>query len=120
SIQDTMPGDDLVATGPVGSRVELAHVDVSAGVLSAELLARALMSGSVPLPARVDVDSAHVMVIDLPAGRAVSAVATVSGRDGRIVLVPKGGRLWVVTLRSGGSARDGRDFDGILRSWRLP
>lgn len=113
-------GLDLVAEGPAGAHVELAHLDVPAELRSPELVARALVSGSVPLPERVSTDAARVTVIDLPAGRAVSAEATVRGDDGRVVMLPKGGRLWVVVMGSGGSARDSRDFDAMLQSWRLP
>lgn len=112
-------GSDLVARGPAGSRVELAHLDVGKPQ-SPELLARALLSGSVPLPPGVSADAAKATVIDLPAGRAVSVSATVSGRDGRVVVVPKGSRLWLTVMSSEGSARATGDFEGILRSWRLP
>lgn len=120
SVNAAADGAELSASGPTGSRVELAHVDVPAGLRSPELLTGALMSGVGPVPPRVAVDAADVTVLDLPAGRAVSAKATVRGHDGRVVMVPKGDRMWLVVMRSGGSARDGRDFDGILQSWRLP
>ena len=113
-------GYDLGAEGPAGSRVELAHVDIPVEDQSAEGLARALVSGSVTLPRELSVHSGEVAVVDLPAGRAVSAGATTRGDDGRVVMVPKGSRLWIFVMSPGGSARDGDDFDAILRSWRLP
>ena len=117
---DGVAGYDLGAEGPVGSRVELAHVDVRVVDQSAEGLARALVSGSVALPRELSVHSDEVAVVDLPAGRAVSAGATTRGDDGRVVMVPKGSRVWIFVMSPGGSARDGDDFDAILRSWRLP
>jgi membrane protease YdiL (CAAX protease family) len=112
-------GDDLVAVGPVGTRVELAHADVGADLPSPELLARGLASGAVPLPPNVSVDYGQVVVVDLPAGRAVSVKASVDGRDGRMVLVPKGQRLWLASV-VGSAASAQTDFDAILASWRLP
>jgi membrane protease YdiL (CAAX protease family) len=120
TVRPTSSGDDLTAASPAGSRVELAHVDVPAGPPSAELLARAVTSGSVPLPPRIAVDPAHVTVVDLPAGRGVSAGARVAGHDARIVMVAKDGRLWLILVRPAADARDSGDLDGILRSWQLP
>ena len=113
-------GDDLVATGPAGTRVELAHADIPGSLRSPDQVAAALSSGSLSLPEGISVATTGVVVLDLPAGRAVSADATVDGDDGRLVMIPKGNRLWVMAMRSAGSARDDRDFDAILQSWRLP
>lgn len=114
------PGEDLVAIGPAGTRVEMAHGQVPPDLASVELLARAVTSGSGPVPRHVSVDPSTVVVLDLPAGRAVSATTDVDGRRGRLVLLPTQSRLWVLGMISEGSSRDSRDFDAILRSWRLP
>lgn len=113
-------GDDLVANGPVGSQLELAHVDAAVTLPPADVLARSLRSEAVPLPRDFSVDATSVSVVELPAGRAVSANAKVGGHDGHLVMVPQGSRLWLLAFRSAGSARDGTDFDAILHSWRLP
>ena len=111
--------DDLVAAGPAGTRLELAHADLGRALPPAEVLARTVGSGGVPMPARVSLDYATVMVIDLPAGRAVSVKASVDGHGGRMVMVPKGDRLWLASVVGSGAKADA-DFDAILRSWRLP
>ena len=115
----TLSFDDLVAVGPTGTRLELAHADVGAPLPPAEILARSVASGTVPLPPEFFLDLATVIVVDLPAGRAVSVNITVDGRDGRLVMIPKGDRLWLAGVVGGGSAGQD-DFNAILRSWRLP
>lgn len=112
-------GDDLVAVGPVGTRVELAHVDVGALLPPPEIVAARMAAGAMPLPPNVTLDYRTVMVVDLPAGPAVSVKATVDGHDGRMVMIPKGQRLWIASEVGGGS-NGADDFNGILRSWRLP
>lgn len=119
SHEASVHGDDLVATGPLGARVELAHVDASR-TLSVDDLARGLVDGSVSAPPGVAVDRTTVAPVDLPAGRGVTMAAEVDGHDGRVTLVPKGHRLWVALLRSDGSEASPSAYDDILRSWRLP
>lgn len=111
--------DDLVAEGPLGATVELAHVVVPVAV-SAEELADVFAQGVVPLPDEVTVDARSVVVFDLPAGRAVSLAAEIDGRDGRVVMVPRGGDAWIASYRSDGSAQSSEDFDDMLRSLVLP
>ena len=112
-------GDDLVVTGPLGARVELAHFD-ALRTLSVDDLARGLIDGSVPAPDGVALDRSTVAPVDLPAGRGVTVAAQVDGHDGRVTLVPRGHRLWVALLRSDGSDGSTSAYDAILRSWRLP
>jgi membrane protease YdiL (CAAX protease family) len=112
-------GDDLMAIGPLGSRVELAHNDVPATV-DARALAGVMASGALPFPPQIVPDYTTATVIGLPAGAAVSMEAAVEGHDGRLVVIPKPGRLWVAVFRSDGSARALEEFDAMLRSWRLP
>jgi membrane protease YdiL (CAAX protease family) len=112
-------GDDLVLTGPVGTRVELAHVATNRPV-DVDVLARDLARSAFPAPAAVGIDPATVARVDLPEGRAVTMAARVDGRDGRVVMVPKGTTLWVATLREAAGDRSTADFDRIVRSWRLP
>jgi membrane protease YdiL (CAAX protease family) len=111
--------DDLVAVGPTGTHVELAHADVGVPLPPVDVLARGLGAGTVPMPPKVVLDYSTVMIVDLPAGRAVSVRATVDGRAGRMVMVPKGQRLWLASVDGGGSTAE-NDFDAILWSWRLP
>ncbi len=111
--------DDLVAVGPTGTRVELAHAEVGRDLPPAETLARAVAGGGVPMPANVSLDYATVIVIDLPAGRGVSVLATVDGHPGQMVMVGKGQRLWLASV-VGDGGRSTEDFNAILQSWRLP
>jgi hypothetical protein len=60
------------------------------------------------------------MVVDLPSGRAVSMRAEIDGRDGRVVIVPGTGAVWVASYRSDGTARSSEDFDSMLLSLTLP
>ena len=88
----------LVAQGPLGATVELAHVIVDGDVRSAEELGQAYARGQVPVPDEVVVDPSSVAVFDLPAGRAVSLEAEIDGDDGRVILVPGESDIWVATL----------------------
>lgn len=118
TVTEQVMGDDLVADSPLGSRVELAHVDAP-GLPDIALLARGLSSGAVPVPVGVSVDYATVAVVEFPAGKAVAMSVTVNDRDGRVIMLPKGDRLWVATLSSGGEERDMTAFGDIVRSWRF-
>lgn len=112
-------GDDLVAVGPAGTHVELAHVDGPTALASADVLAQRVRAGGMPLPANISLDDTTVMVVDLPAGPAISVKASIDHHDGRLVMVPRGQRLWLASVvGGGGSASD--DFNKILWSWRLP
>ncbi len=110
----------LVARGPLGATVELAHLILPGDVRSPEELARAYAGGQVPVPEGVVVDPSSVAVFDLPAGRAVSLAATIEGDDGRVILVPGEVDIWVVTYRSDGSTQSSEDFDDMVRSLELP
>lgn len=111
-------GDDLVVDSPLGSRVELVHMD-GPGRLDTALLTRGLARGAAPLPPGVTLDPATVAPVDFPSGPGVAMSVDVDGHDGRVVMIPKGNRLWVATLRSGGEAKDTTAFFDIVRSWRL-
>lgn len=112
-------GDDLVATGPTGARVEFTHADVP-GLPPADQMASELARGGLPFPAELSVDYSSVVVIPLPAGPAVSMAAKVAGQDGRMIALPMAGRLWIAVFRSDGSNHSMVEFDAMLHSWRLP
>jgi membrane protease YdiL (CAAX protease family) len=114
-------GDDvIVAEGPLGATVELAHVDVPGRAPAAEDLARVLAQGGLPLPPEIRIDSSSVEVIDLPAGRAVSLSAEIDGRDGRVVLLAGGGEMWVSSYRSDGTEQSSLDFEKMLDTLTVP
>jgi membrane protease YdiL (CAAX protease family) len=112
--------DDLVANGPLGASVEVAHVELPGAVVSADALAQGFARGAFPLPDQIVVDVASVAVFDLPAGRAVSMEARIGGRDGRVVILPRGSEAWLASYRSDGSTQSSEDFDDMLRSLTLP
>jgi membrane protease YdiL (CAAX protease family) len=112
-------GDDLVATGPTGARVEFTHTDVE-GLPPAAEMASDLAQGRVPFPAELRIDYSSIVVIPLPAGLAVSMSAKVAGLDGRMIALPTPGRLWIAVFRSDGSNHSMVEFDTMLHSWRLP
>ena len=111
--------DDLVANGPLGATVEVAHV-VLPRVVSADALAQGFANGAFPLPEQVVVDGQSVAAFDLPAGRAVSMEAEINGRDGRVVILPRGPEAWITSYRSDGSTQSSEDYDDMLRSLTLP
>lgn len=111
--------DDIVAQGPLGAIIEVAHVDVPGPVPPAEELGQALARGGLPLPPEIAVISSSVVVFDLPAGRAVSVDADIDGRDGRVVIVPGNGEVWVASYRTDGSVKSSEDFDEMLLSLTL-
>lgn len=111
-------GDDLIATGPTGARVEFAHVDLQ-GLPPADQLARNLAQGGLPFPADLVVDYSSIVVIPLPMGQAVSMPATVAGKEGRMIAIPTPGRLWIAVFRSDGSHRSLVEFDDMLHDWQL-
>lgn len=111
-------GDDLVADGPVGARVEFAHVDTP--VPPARELADRMVQQGAPFPADIAVDYTTIAIVTLPAGDAVSMDAKIAGRPGRVVALPTGKRIWIAVLQSDGSQRSLVDFDRMITSWRLP
>ena len=110
---------DLVAVGPLGAHVELAHID-SPDVPPAPVIADNLVAGSLALPPQLVVESSTVTILDLPAGQAVQVTATIDGQDGRVVMLPTPGRLWLASYGSDGGSGSSFDFDEMLTSWRLP
>jgi hypothetical protein len=112
--------DDLVANGPLGASVEVAHVVLPGTLASADALARAFAQGAFPLPDQIVIDPLSVAAFDLPAGRAVSMEAQIGGRDGRVVILPRGSEAWITSYRSDGSTQSSEDFDDMLRSLTLP
>ncbi|HTJ74424.1 MAG TPA: CPBP family intramembrane glutamic endopeptidase [Acidimicrobiales bacterium] len=112
-------GDDLIAYGPLGARVELAHYDGPRPVL-VDNLVRGLGDGSIPAPDGVGIDRTTVVAVNVPAGRGVTMAAQVDDRDGRLTMVPKGNRLWVALYRADGTDEGAAHFDDIVRSWHLP
>lgn len=120
STSQEVAGDDLVLRGPLGTRVELAHI-AAVRTVNVDDVARDVADGNIPWPDALQVDPASATRVELPTGPAVTVAARIDDRPGRVTLVPHGSRLWLATLRSGG--HDGgaaRAFDDILRSWRLP
>ncbi len=116
-----LPGDDdLVAEGPLGATVELAHVAVPGPAPAAEELGRVLAQGGLALPPEIVIDASSVSLFDLPAGRAVAMQADIDGRDGRVVIVPGTGAIWVASYRSDGNVQSSFDFDEMLLSLTLP
>ncbi|MGH9279077.1 MAG: lysostaphin resistance A-like protein, partial [Acidimicrobiales bacterium] len=109
-------GDDLALVGPGGQTIEFAHMDVTEAPPASDIGAT-LVRGGPSLPALeamdVIIDTTSVSLIDLPAGRAVSAVADVHGLPGRMVVLPTEGRIWVAVFRSDGSFRSTQDFDAM-------
>ena len=112
--------DDLVARGPLGAVIELVHVGLPGAVPTADDLARVLAQGGLALPPQIDVQTSSVTVVDLPSGRAVSMLADIDGRHGRVVIVPGTGAIWVASYRSDGTTRSSADFDRMLQSLTLP
>ncbi len=112
--------DDLVANGPLGATVEVAHVVLPGVVASADVLAQGFARGAFPLPDEIVIDGSSVSVFDLPAGRAVSMEAEIAGRDGRVIVLPQGSEAWLASYRSDGSAQSSEDFDDMVRSLTLP
>jgi hypothetical protein len=110
---------DLNAVGPLGAQVGFFHQD-ALELPSADQLAPLLVSGRIPLPRGIRLESVTVNVMTLPAGKAVSLIAQIGGRQGRIVFLPTPGRLWMAVYSSDGSSRSSFEFDDMLRSWRLP
>ena len=119
STSTAVAGDDLVATGPVGTKVEMAHVNAPRP-LDVDALARDIGRGALSLPSKVSVDVATVTRLDLPTGRAITMAARIDGHDGRVVMVPKGSRLWIASLRTADGDHSAAAFDALVRSWRLP
>ncbi len=112
-------GDDLVATGPTGARVEFAHTDIP-GLPPVDQIARDVAQGRVPFPPELRIDYSSIAVLPMPAGPAVSMTAKVNDRDGRMVLIRAPGRLWIAVFRSDGTNRSMVEFDAMVHSWRLP
>lgn len=119
SHEAAVQGEDLIATGPLGARVELAHFD-GVRALSVDDVVRGVADGTVRVPGGVALDRTTVAPVDLPAGRGATMAAQVDGHDGRVTFVPKGQRVWVALLRSDGSEGSRSAYDEVLRSWRLP
>jgi membrane protease YdiL (CAAX protease family) len=112
-------GADLAAIGPLGAHVEFDHFD-GPGVTAAPQIAERLVSGALALPPQFALRVSSVTMLELPAGEAVQVMATIDGEDGRVVMLPTAGRLWVASFTSDGGSGSSFDFDEMLRSWRLP
>ncbi|MGH9278939.1 MAG: lysostaphin resistance A-like protein [Acidimicrobiales bacterium] len=118
TFEESLAGDDLLVVGPGGQSIEFAYVDM-AKTPSPSDVASSIVRGGLPLPPPlVAVDATSVSLVELPAGTAVSVVADVFGREGRIIVLPTEGRLWFAIFRSDGTFRSTQDFDAILESWR--
>lgn len=117
-VSEEAAGNDLAAMGPLGATMDFTHVD--GPDVTAIDLATDLATGNVPFPSEIAVDYGTVDVIQLPAGSAVSVLADVQGEEGRLIALPRPGRLWIAVFRSDGSDRARDDFDAALQSWRLP
>jgi membrane protease YdiL (CAAX protease family) len=120
STSNTVTGDDLVAVGPLGARVEFTHSELPIVSPPAATLATSLAHGAFPFPPQLTVDTSRVEVIDIKAGKAISALADVQGKPGRLVMIPSGHRIWIAIFRSDGSSSSFGDFQDMLLSWHLP
>lgn len=109
-----------MAEGPLGAVVELSHVDLPGAAPAVEDLSRILGRGGLALPPEIDVFASTVDLFELPAGRAVTMEADIEGRDGRVVIVPGSGEIWVASYRSDGNERSALDFDKMLLSLTIP
>ena len=115
----TVFGADLSAVGPLGARVEVAHLDAP-DVPPAPGDRRRTGQRGRPLPPEYSLQVSSVTMLDLPAGQAVQVMATIDGDDGRVVMLPVPGRLWLASFTSDGGSGSSFDFDEMLTSWRLP
>ena len=111
-------GEELSAVGPLGAQVEFGWTDIP-GLPVIDIVASDLARGAVPFPGMIVTDPSSVAIFDLPAGRAVSVMATIEGESGRMLLLPDGSRLWMAMFRSDGTARSFSEFEAMLQSWRL-
>jgi len=118
TIEESRMGDEIVADSPLGSRVELLRMETT-DVPDVSILARSFAGGAAALLPGITVDAPTVVVVDFPAGPAVAMSVDVSGYDGRVVMIPQAGKIWVATFRSGGEAADVEAFHDIVRSWRF-
>ncbi|MDQ1445705.1 MAG: hypothetical protein QOI20_2169 [Acidimicrobiaceae bacterium] len=109
---------DMTVQGPSGAGLMVMHLPVPQGVvLSADAVAANVASSAT---ASMGFEVSETQRVDYPMGQAVRMKAKIAGHAGALVLVPADGRLWMIMLMSGGSARATRDFDGILQRLRLP
>jgi membrane protease YdiL (CAAX protease family) len=116
---DAPPWSDFAAVGPAGAWIGVGHQEVETVGVEPEHFAENLRTGRFLLPSEMSLDPERVVVIDLPAGRAVSMDAEISGHEGRVVALLRSDRVWWLTMTTGGSARASADFNDALLSLKL-
>jgi membrane protease YdiL (CAAX protease family) len=110
---------NVVATGPLSAMFELTYVDMP-GPVSTTHLALPLGNSGLIMPGDVVIDQDTVTITQIPAGEAVSFDADVYGMDGKVVMLPRDTRVWILSITTTGSERAVEDWQGILWSWRVP
>lgn len=109
-----IPSFDLTLRGPSTAEVLILHLRTPGQVTTAAILER-LTAGRFNLPG-VTLDVGGVADVQLPAGEAVEVSLRAQGHHGRLVLLPRPGRIYEVVFASGGSVKATADFDAMLRS----
>jgi membrane protease YdiL (CAAX protease family) len=110
---------DLAVSGPSGARLEMLDIAAPPGDHDADDLAQLLGTQQIQLPS-LDLEPATIRVDRLRAGDAVRANGEFFEHGVELTLIPKNGRVWVMALFTGGSARARSDYEGILKSLTLP
>jgi membrane protease YdiL (CAAX protease family) len=110
---------DLAVSGPSGARLEMLDIEAPPGDHDADDLAQLLGTQQVQLPV-LNLEPATIHVARLRAGDAVRAKGQFFGHGVELTLIPKGDRVWVMALFTGGSPKARNDYEGILKSLVLP
>ena len=110
---------DLAISGPSGARLEMLDITAPPGKHEANDLAQLLGTQQVQLPS-LDIEPATIRVARYRAGDAVRAKGDFLGQGVELTLIPKGNRVWIMALFTGGSPKARNDFEGILESLVLP
>jgi hypothetical protein len=110
---------DVVVEGPSGSGLLVQHVDMPGASPSPATIMTSLDAGSLVASSQNKVIAGSVRRFTYPAGEAVRAQVASNGVRGEAVLIPKPGRLWLITFMGAGSARASADFEEILHRVEL-
>jgi membrane protease YdiL (CAAX protease family) len=112
------PSDEPMLTGPSGAEVLVMTLPMRRPMTAEDIVAReSALAASVPDGVNVDVASARVE--HLPLGDAATVDVTARGESGQLVMLPRGGVIYMIVFESQGSAKAGRDFDRMLSSARV-
>jgi membrane protease YdiL (CAAX protease family) len=110
---------DLAVSGPSGASLEMLDIAAPPGHHDADDLAQILATQQIQLP-QLELEPATIHVERLRAGDAVRAKGEFVGHSVDLTLIPKGDRVWIMALLTGGSARARSDYEGILKTLVLP